>query len=194
MRSAFVLLSVVAAALGQALTVNTPTGAINCLNQAISWVGGTGPYTIQIQPGGDPTQAALETFTGLAASPYSWFVTEAANTQVFIRLRDNAGTTVESGTFTIRAGGTCPSGSASVSSPPVDSTSAAAPPAGSSSTPAAGGSASTPAPGGSSSGGSGSSSAATTRATTSTPNAAGLSAKVAGGVVAVVGGVAALLV
>ncbi|KIM24439.1 hypothetical protein M408DRAFT_27097, partial [Serendipita vermifera MAFF 305830] len=78
MRSAFVLLSVVAAALGQALTVNTPTGAINCLNQAISWVGGTGPYTIQIQPGGDPTQAALETFTGLAASPYSWFVTEAA--------------------------------------------------------------------------------------------------------------------
>jgi len=191
MRTAFVLLSVVASALAQALTVNTPTGAINCLNQAISWVGGTGPYTIQIQPGGDPTQAALETFTGLAASPYSWFVIEPANTQVFIRLRDNAGTTVESGTFTVRAGGTCTSstsaaGSSSGSVAPPADTSSAAPPAASSSTPAG----TTPAP---SSGGSGSSSATTTRATTSTPNGAGASAKVAGGLVAVVGGVVALL-
>jgi len=202
MRFAVVLLSIVTAVMAQ-LTVNTPTGAITCLNQQVTWTGGVSPYVIQIQPGGDPSQAAIQTFTGLTGTSYTWFVTEAANTQVFIRLRDSTGTTAESGTFTIMAGGTCSSsGSASASTSggttPVATTTAAVTtpvvttpvvttPAGTTTTtPAAGGAGTTTTPA------TGAAGTTTTHASTTT-GAAGLNAGVAGGAVGVLAGVLALL-
>lgn len=188
-----VVLSAVAAAFAQ-VTINTPLGVLACTNTQVTWSGGTPPYILQIQPGGDVSAAALETFTGLTGTSYEWHVIEPANTQVFLRLRDSTGVPAETATFTIQSAGagvTCSSSSVSGSTDTTvnTSTGAAAPPPASSSTPAAvGGTTTTPAPSGSSSG---SSSSHSSSSTTKTGGAS--AAHVAGGLVGLVGAVAVAL-
>jgi hypothetical protein len=178
MRFAVVFLSSVALAFGQSLTVNTPINPIGCVNQQVTFTGGTAPYILQVNAYPPSNgQQPLNTYSNINGSPFTWLVEQAPNTQVFIRLRDSTGLTAETGQINIVAGGpaTCAPGSSSTgattpgsSAPPASSSTPAAP---SSSAPGT-----TPAPSSSAPG------STTTRATgssTSTPNGAA-SVKVAG--------------
>jgi hypothetical protein len=176
MKFALVISSLVAAAFAQ--TINTPESVLSCANHQVTFSGGTAPYTILVIPGGDSSAAAIETYHDIQCSPFTWFVTEAAGTSVFLRLQDNAGASVSTAPFTIQTGsgnGTCtaptggtPQGSCSAGSTVTGgggggAATTAAPTGGAATT--GGGAGTTPAPSGTS-GGSGSGS--TTRSTSST--------------------------
>lgn len=192
-------LVVSAAAVFAQVTVNTPLGVLACTNQVVTWSGGTAPYILSIQPGGDVSAAALETFTGITGMSYTWHVIEQANTQVFLRIHDAAGNTNESGTFTIQsAGGTVCSGTTGGTSAVAgtDTTAAAAttPAAGATTTPAAGGATTTPAAGGNTTpAASSTGSASSSHSTTTTTHNGASSLQVAGGLVGLVGAVAVAL-
>jgi len=202
----FVILASIAAAVAQ-LTINTPEGVLACTNQQVTWSGGTGPYILQVQPGGDTSAAALQTFTGIAASPYTWAVTQAANTQVFLRLHDNTGLIAETATFTIQSAGstTCAPGVTSsvavttgaattsgAATTPATTTAAAATTttaaAAPTTTPAAGAGTTTPAPGTTTTG-----ATHTTGSTTTSHTGGAAPLKIAGGLVGLVGAVAVAL-
>jgi len=199
----FVILASVAAAVAQ-LTINTPQGVLACTNQQVTWSGGTGPYILQVQPGGDTSAAALETFTGIAASPYTWAVTQAANTEVFLRLHDNSGLIAETATFTIQSAGstTCAPGVTSsvavttgaattsgAATTPATTTAAAATTtaAAGTTTPAAGAGTTTPAPGTTTG------ASHTTSSTTTSHTGGAAPLQIAGGLVGLVGAVAVAL-
>ncbi|CAG7852794.1 SubName: Full=Uncharacterized protein {ECO:0000313/EMBL:CCA73821.1} [Serendipita indica DSM 11827] len=181
MRFAVVFLSSIALALGQTLTVNTPINPIGCVNQQVTFTGGTPPYILQVNAYPPSNgQQPLNTYSGITGSPFTWLVEQSPNTSVFIRLRDSSGLTAETGQINIVSGGpaTCsPASSSSGASTPGSSAGGSTPPAstpGGSSTPA-------PAPGSSTPpASSGAASSTTPRASsTSTPNGA-VSVKVAG--------------
>lgn len=102
-----------------ALTVDTPAGVLFCLPFQITFHGGTPPYILNLQRGGDPSAPAVEVLSSsIAASPLTWFVTQPVGSAFFVRIQDSTGARAESGTFTIQQGtvtaGTCAAPSTTV--------------------------------------------------------------------------------
>ncbi|KAG8768503.1 hypothetical protein FRB91_000007 [Serendipita sp. 411] len=180
-----VFLSAVALAVAQGtVTINTPIGPISCLNQAVTFAGGTAPYTMQVQLFGQGSAPALNTYTGISGSPFTWLVEQGPGTSVFLRLRDAGGNVGETGRIDVQPGGPYPCSAATVTGGSTAST-----PADTGSTPAPGTTQSVPtspssssSPAGNGSSGSGSTTRSTSASASSTPNSA-VSLNAAGGAV-----------
>jgi hypothetical protein len=195
MKLILVLLAAASYVAAQAqLTLNTPSGVITCVPNQLTFTGGTAPYILQVVPGSNTSAEPLNTYTGITSSPIQWFVEQAAGTSVFLRLRDSQGASSETAPFTIQAGGPspCPGpGSTSTGATTGATTPAtSAPGATTPTTPAPGTTTNAPTSGGS--GSSSSSSRPPSSSSSSTGGALG-AAHVAGGVVGLVGVVAAVL-
>ncbi|TEB34742.1 hypothetical protein FA13DRAFT_1919645 [Coprinellus micaceus] len=101
--AAVTLLAVVAGALGQALTINTPPSVVVCQPAQLSWTGGTGPYFLSILPGNQPGAAALVDFGRQEGNSLTWTANLAAGTSIFLQVRDSNGAVGQSGTISIQS-------------------------------------------------------------------------------------------
>ncbi|KZP23822.1 hypothetical protein FIBSPDRAFT_1042667, partial [Athelia psychrophila] len=116
MQSFAVLALFVASALGQALTINTPSNVVECEPTLLNWTGGVPPYFLSIQPGNQPSAAALESLGTQTGNSYTWSTDIAAGTSIGLSIRDSTGATAQSAAFTINAGCKCPLAPASPNS------------------------------------------------------------------------------
>ncbi|KZT22366.1 hypothetical protein NEOLEDRAFT_1138033 [Neolentinus lepideus HHB14362 ss-1] len=112
--TAAALVALVPAVLG--LTVNTPTGVVECEPIQFTWTDGTAPYFLSLVPGGQPSAAAIEQFPTQQGTSYTWSaVNLQANTQFTVVLKDSTGTQAFSDIVTVQSGSTsCLNGSSSV--------------------------------------------------------------------------------
>ncbi|KAJ3519686.1 hypothetical protein NMY22_g13089 [Coprinellus aureogranulatus] len=131
------LLAVVAGALGQALTINTPPSSSPGLvdRAPTSWyvelevVGGllliaAGVVRILLQsilPGNQPGAAALVDFGRQEGNSLTWNANLAAGTSIFLQVRDSQGAVGQSGTISIQSSSdtSCVGQSASTSAGPA---------------------------------------------------------------------------
>jgi len=171
-------------------TANTPANVAECEPVQLSWVGGTGPFDCSLTSGTNPNGPALVTFQPTNASPITYTVAFAANTQLDFVCRDSTGLLAQTAPFTVLAGVSTacltagPSGSSAAAG-----TTAASPAAGSS---AAATSGTTPAAtNGNKLTTSASASTATTSAKSSSSNAASVAGEISYGVAGVIGAVVA---
>jgi len=97
-----VLVTIVARA--AALTVNTPTGVVQCEPIQFTWTSdGTPPYFLTLIPGGQPAAAPVKEFPETSATEYTWIVDLPSGTSLTAALRDNTGVQEFSDAFTIQA-------------------------------------------------------------------------------------------
>jgi hypothetical protein len=176
------------------LTVNTPTNVLSCTPLQITWTGGTAPYTLSVHDGSDPNGAALDTFSNLTGTSYTWSsVNFAANTNLDLTLRDNSGLISQSASFSVQSGGStsCLNGTSAVPTTVVATTAASA-----AATPAAGATGTTPATTGQSKATPSGSSAASSTSKATSPSSSGnaaMSTSVSYGAAGVLGAVVAAL-
>ncbi|ORX33452.1 hypothetical protein BD324DRAFT_639843 [Kockovaella imperatae] len=72
----------------------------------LTWSGGTAPYILSIIPGGDTSSAPLETLVSdTSDTSYTWTVNLAAGTEVNIKVTDNTGVSQYSSQKDILSGG-----------------------------------------------------------------------------------------
>lgn len=176
------------------LTVNTPTNVLSCTPLQITWVGGTAPYTLSVHDGTDPNGAALDTFSNLTGTSYTWSsVTFAPNTNLDLTLRDNSGLISQSAPFTVQSGGStsCLNGTATVPTTVVATTAASGATSATGATTAVttGTTGTTPAKSASS----GSSASSTSKSTSTSSSGAAMSTSVSYGAAGVLGAVVAAL-
>ncbi|MEU1408398.1 hypothetical protein ABZ471_39925 [Streptomyces sp. NPDC005728] len=96
--------SVTQASADTQLTINTPSNAVVCQPQLLTWSGGQAPYELTVQPGADPNGQPLRDLGQQDGTQYNWTVDIAAGTQVGLTLRDSTGTVAQSAPFTINPG------------------------------------------------------------------------------------------
>ncbi|EGN99258.1 hypothetical protein SERLA73DRAFT_137520 [Serpula lacrymans var. lacrymans S7.3] len=108
MKSVFIsLVSVallVAGAVAQSFTINTPANVVECQPTLLQWSGGTGPYYLSILPGSSPGSAALEDLGQQSGTSVTWTCNIAAGTSIGLTLRDSTGATAQSAPFTVNPG------------------------------------------------------------------------------------------
>jgi len=85
-------------------TANTPANVAECEPVQLSWVGGTGPFDCSLTSGTNPNGPALVTFQPTNASPITYTVAFAANTQLDFVCRDSTGLLAQTAPFTVLAG------------------------------------------------------------------------------------------
>ncbi|KAL5504115.1 hypothetical protein ACEPAH_8188 [Sanghuangporus vaninii] len=135
--SLFAIVAAIGAA-AQTLQINTPTNVIQCLPQLITWSGGTGPYFVRlalffsssvsrvylnlcyyfsVQPGGQPSAAALVDFGQQTGTSLTWVVNIQSGTSIGLTIRDQTGTVANSAPFDVGSSSdsSCLSASLSVS-------------------------------------------------------------------------------
>ncbi|RDX57309.1 hypothetical protein OH76DRAFT_1459876 [Lentinus brumalis] len=122
------LLAVGAAA--QNFQINTPNPPTQCVPTQFTWSGGTPPFFLVINPGGQPGAAALQQYPNLQSSPFTWSSNITAGTSISLSLTDSTGANALSAPVTILSGpdSSCLNGGAPASSgsaPTSGSTSAA---------------------------------------------------------------------
>ncbi|KAL5526594.1 hypothetical protein ACEPAF_8318 [Sanghuangporus sanghuang] len=134
--SLFAIVAAIGAA-AQTLQIDTPTNVIQCLPQLITWSGGEGPYYVvstlfsssvsriyltlcyyfSVQPGGEPSAAALVDFGEQSGNSLTWVVNIEAGTSIGLTIRDQTGTVANSAPLTVGSSSdsSCLSASLSVS-------------------------------------------------------------------------------
>ncbi|KAG7089584.1 hypothetical protein E1B28_011251 [Marasmius oreades] len=112
-----VLSIVVTGALGQGVTMNTPTNLVTCQPVQLTWMGGTAPYFVSIQDGNNPSGAALQQFPPQNGTAVTWTVNIPPNTRLVLLLRDSNGQTSLTAPITVQPGSStdCVGKAASVS-------------------------------------------------------------------------------
>ncbi|GFZ45154.1 hypothetical protein JCM24511_02880 [Saitozyma sp. JCM 24511] len=92
-------------ALAQTFSINTPPSLVQCQPAAISWVGGTSPYILAAIPGGQVSAAALETIDASeTGTSTSWTVNLATGSYITLKLTDATGNIAYSSPLTVQAG------------------------------------------------------------------------------------------
>jgi len=117
------------------LTITTPLLVVECQSVTITWSTGTGPYFLSVHSGGDPNGPSLVTFPGVNTTSLIWSaVNFSSGTDLEFTLRDSAGSSAQSSTFTVKWGGdeSCLSGTTTITT----HSSSATPVASSATTPA----------------------------------------------------------
>ncbi|KAL4247979.1 hypothetical protein ABKN59_002414 [Abortiporus biennis] len=132
----------VASALGQQLTINTPASVVVCQPILLTFSGGTPPYIIVrnwlfcvfppaysdaiscILPGATPNGTPLEQFTGITGTSFTWTVNQPGGTSVSLTLRDSTGAAAQSAPFDVgtAADSSCLTSSASTGASTTGST------------------------------------------------------------------------
>ncbi|KAK7454660.1 hypothetical protein VKT23_011413 [Stygiomarasmius scandens] len=85
------------------LTINTPSGVVQCQPSLLSWSDGTAPYFLSILPGGQVSATALKSFDSTNATSITWTVDIAAGTSITLQIRDSTGTVAYSDVVTIQS-------------------------------------------------------------------------------------------
>ncbi|KAH6908993.1 hypothetical protein BKA70DRAFT_221869 [Coprinopsis sp. MPI-PUGE-AT-0042] len=113
-------LLVVAAALVPAvlgLTINTPTGVVQCQPIMLTFGSGAAPYYVSAIPGGQVSAAALRTWDPTSASSLTWNVDIASGTSLSFIVKDSTGAQAFSDSVTVQSSSdsSCLGGSSSAS-------------------------------------------------------------------------------
>ncbi|THV03228.1 hypothetical protein K435DRAFT_651821 [Dendrothele bispora CBS 962.96] len=74
------------------LTINTPTGIVQCQPSLLSWSDGTAPYFLSILPGGQAAATPLKSFDSTDSTSITWTVDIAGGTSITLQIRDSTGT------------------------------------------------------------------------------------------------------
>ncbi|EIM90921.1 uncharacterized protein STEHIDRAFT_152608 [Stereum hirsutum FP-91666 SS1] len=94
------LLALLPNALGQ-LTINTPTSIVQCEPVQITWQEGTSPFSVEVIPGGQPTDSPIIEFPATTDHSLTWDVNVSAGTFISLKVEDAAGTTAFSSAVTV---------------------------------------------------------------------------------------------
>ncbi|RDB26383.1 hypothetical protein Hypma_006512 [Hypsizygus marmoreus] len=100
--TAVTLVSLVPVILG--LTINTPTGVVQCQPILLTWADGTAPYFLSAIPAGQPSAAAVKTFPTQNGNSFTWNVDLAGGTSITLSLKDSTGAQAFSDIVTIVSG------------------------------------------------------------------------------------------
>ncbi|KAH9945451.1 uncharacterized protein BXZ73DRAFT_73597 [Epithele typhae] len=186
----------VAGASAQSFLINTPVPPpVQCVTSQLSWTGGEAPFFLQIVPGGIPGAAALQQYSNLQASPFTWTTNISAGTSLGLSLTDHSGATVQSGTFQIASGpdSSCLNGQAASTDTSQAATGTTGTTAGTTTGTPGSGTTSTTSGGSQTSTKSSSSSSSSSSATGASNNSAAFANSASVGLVGVLGAVAAAL-
>ncbi|KAH9944819.1 hypothetical protein B0H21DRAFT_745377 [Amylocystis lapponica] len=130
----------------QNFMINTPPNAVECVPTQLTWVAGNSvpPYFLVIEPGGQPGAPALQQYTGLTGTSFTWSTNVTSGQSVGLTLTDSTGQTVQSAAFPVHDGPStsCLNASGSSSAGSSASSSAAASSGGASSSASTSGSSS----------------------------------------------------
>jgi len=186
--AAATFISLLPAVLG--LTINTPSGVVQCQPILLTWSGGTPPYYLSLIPAGQVTAPALETFPVQNGTQLTWTVDQASGSTFNIELKDSTGTIAYSDIVTVQSSNdrTCLGGSSNFSAPPNTGTPSPASPTSTTRTPSPSNS---PGSGGSSTQSSPTPSSSTGNTSGKTGDATGLTIS-SFGIAGVIGAIAAL--
>ncbi|PNE40106.1 MULTISPECIES: hypothetical protein [Streptomyces] len=91
----------------QPLTINTPSNVVEGQSLTLSWVGGQGPYSLNVMPGGAPSGSPLKELNDgepIDGESFMWDVDIPANTYVGLTLQDVNGFVAQSAPFVINQG------------------------------------------------------------------------------------------
>ncbi|KIY53256.1 hypothetical protein FISHEDRAFT_12637, partial [Fistulina hepatica ATCC 64428] len=86
-----------------ALTINTPTQVIVCQPVLFSWSGGTAPYYLSLNPGGDPSRS-IKSFAPTQEESMTYNVDMPVGTTLTAALKDSTGATAYTDKFTVASG------------------------------------------------------------------------------------------
>ncbi|PIL35599.1 hypothetical protein GSI_02327 [Ganoderma sinense ZZ0214-1] len=191
------------AAVNAQFQINTPASITQCVPVQFSWTGGEQPYFLAcvINPGGVTGAAALQQYTGLTGTSFTWSANISEGTSIGLQLTDSTGAIAQSAPVTIQSGpsNSCLTGETSAASgastTAAGGTTSAANSGTSTTAPAASGSATKAATSGSASasGSKTSGSAASASTSASSGSNSALSNVASAGVVGLVGALAAAL-
>ncbi|RPD60069.1 hypothetical protein L226DRAFT_560454 [Lentinus tigrinus ALCF2SS1-7] len=99
-----VAVALLAAGASAQFQINTPNPPTQCVPTQFTWTGGTAPYFLVINPGGVTGAAALQQYSGLTGTSFTWSTNITAGTSIGLALTDATGTTVQSAPVTIQSG------------------------------------------------------------------------------------------
>jgi len=79
------------------LTVDKPTGLVQCSNSTLSWNGGTGPYNVYVFTDcKDPNEDPVSQFLGVVGNSVTWYVNQVSGSGIFVEVDDATGDSADS--------------------------------------------------------------------------------------------------
>ncbi|KZS92525.1 hypothetical protein SISNIDRAFT_455747 [Sistotremastrum niveocremeum HHB9708] len=88
----------------QIVTINTPFNVVECQPSLITWSGGTPPYFLTVEPGGQPQAPELQDLGTQQGTSFSWVVPFAAGQSLGLTIKDSVGNIGQTAPFTVGAG------------------------------------------------------------------------------------------
>jgi len=98
------LLVAVGSAVAQQFTINTPTGVTSCQPTRFTWVGGSGPFILQLTEGTTTGGALLKEFDNLTGDGFTWNVDVPGGTNFICNLKGVDGVIAQSAAVTVGNG------------------------------------------------------------------------------------------